>query len=145
MLVAQSFLTLCDPANCSPPGSSVHGILQARILEWVAIPSSRGSSWPKDQTQVSRTAGRLFTVWATREVLYYDTLLWYLSNMGFPGGASGKEPAYQKTHSIRVGKIPWRRAWQPTPVFLPGKSHGQTSLVGHTESDTTEATEHAHI
>ena len=46
----QSCLTLCDPMDCSPPGSSVHGILQARILEWVAMPSSRGSSKPRDQT-----------------------------------------------------------------------------------------------
>ena len=46
-------LTLCDPMDCSPPGSSVHGILQARVLEWVAMPSSRGSSQPRDQTHVS--------------------------------------------------------------------------------------------
>ena len=52
--VAQSCLTLCDPVDCSPPGSSVHGILQARILEWVAISSSRGFSRPRDRTQVSR-------------------------------------------------------------------------------------------
>ena len=52
-LVAQSCPTLCDPMDCSPPGPSVHGILQARILEWVAVPSSRGSSRPKDQTLVS--------------------------------------------------------------------------------------------
>ena len=51
----------------SPPGSSVHGILQARILEWGAIPFSRESSQPKDQTQVSHIAGGFFTVWATRE------------------------------------------------------------------------------
>ena len=50
-LVAQSFLTLCDPMDCSPPGSSVHGILQARILEWVAILFSRGSSWQGDWIQ----------------------------------------------------------------------------------------------
>ena len=49
----QSCLTLCDPMDCSPPGSSVHGIPQARILEWVAIPSSRGCSWPGDWTWVS--------------------------------------------------------------------------------------------
>ena len=67
VLVAQSCPTLCDPMDCSPPGSSVHGILQARILEWVAIPFSRGSSWPRDQTWVSCTAGRFFTVWVTRE------------------------------------------------------------------------------
>ena len=53
--------------DCSLPGSSVHGILQARILEWEAILFSRGSSWLRDQTQVSCTAGRFFTVWATRE------------------------------------------------------------------------------
>ena len=51
--------------DCSPPGSFVHGILQARILEWVAISFSRGSSWPRDRTQVSCTAGRFFTNWAT--------------------------------------------------------------------------------
>ena len=49
--VTQSSLTLCDPKDCSPPGSSVHGILQARILEWVAIAFSKGSSWPRDQTR----------------------------------------------------------------------------------------------
>ena len=64
--VAQSCPTLCDPVDCSPPGSSIHGILQARILEWVAISFSRGSSWPRDQTQVSRIAGRHFNLWATR-------------------------------------------------------------------------------
>ena len=51
----------------SPPGSSVHGILQARILECVAISFSRGSSWPRDRTQVSHTAGRCFNLWAARE------------------------------------------------------------------------------
>ena len=53
--------TLCDPMDCSLPGSSVHGILQARTLEWVAIPFSRGCSWPRDQTQISCFAGRFFT------------------------------------------------------------------------------------
>ena len=57
------------PMDCSLPGSSVHGIFQARILEWAAISFSRGSSWPRDRTQVSRIIGRRFTVWATREVL----------------------------------------------------------------------------
>ena len=55
----------------SPPGSSVHGILQARILEWVAIPFSRGSSQPRDWTQISHIAGRSFTIWATREALLH--------------------------------------------------------------------------
>ena len=67
--VSQLCPPLCDPMDCGPPGSSVHWILQARILEWVVISFSRGSSQPKDQTQVSRTAGRLFTVWATGDSL----------------------------------------------------------------------------
>ena len=58
--VTQLCLTLCDPMDRSPPGSSVHGILQARMLEWVAMPSSRGSSWPRDWTQVSCIVGRFF-------------------------------------------------------------------------------------
>ena len=60
--VTQSHPTLCDPMDCSPPGSSVHGILQARKLEWVAISFSRGPSQPRDQTQVSHIADRFFTV-----------------------------------------------------------------------------------
>ena len=56
---------LCDPMDCSPEGFSVHGIFQARVLEWVAIFFSRGSSWPRDWTQASNIAGRLFTLWAT--------------------------------------------------------------------------------
>ena len=57
----QSGLTLCDPMDCSPPGSSVHGIFQTRVLEWVAMPSSRGFSQPVDRTPVSCTAGGFFT------------------------------------------------------------------------------------
>ena len=66
---------LCDPMDCNLPGFSVHGIFQARVLEWVTISFCRGSSWPKDQTQVSCIAGRRFTLWATREAqdpLYSD-------------------------------------------------------------------------
>ena len=60
--VAQSCLTLCDPMDCSLPGSSVHRIFQARILEWVAISSSRRSSPPRDYTQVSCIVGRCFII-----------------------------------------------------------------------------------
>ena len=59
--------------DCSLPGSSVHGVLQARILEWVAIPFSRGSSQPTDQTQFSDIAGRFFTIWTTKEALKADS------------------------------------------------------------------------
>ena len=60
--VAQSCPTLCDPMDCSLPGSSVHGIFQTRVLEWVAISFSKGSSLPRDPTQVSCIVGRRFTV-----------------------------------------------------------------------------------
>ena len=71
--------------------------------------------------------------------------------MSFPGGASGKEPACQcrkRGFKIWAGKLPWWRGRQPTPVFLPGESYGQSSLAGYSpwgckEADTTEATQHA--
>ena len=79
----QSCLTVCDPMGCSPPSSSVHGILQARILEWVAKPSHRGDSQPRDGTgvsYVSHTGRRVLYRWPTREahtnllprVLFFD-------------------------------------------------------------------------
>ena len=73
--VTQSCPTLCDPMDCSLPGSSIHGIFQVRVLKWVSISFSRGSSRPRDQTQVSHIVGRCFTVWATREV----SLAWEIS------------------------------------------------------------------
>ena len=65
--VAQLCPTLCNPMDCSPQGFLVHGILQARILEWVPISFSRGSSRPRDRTPVSHIAGRHFNLWATQE------------------------------------------------------------------------------
>ena len=62
------YWVICDPMNCSSPGSSVHGILQVRILEWVAIPFSSESSQPRGWTQVSCTAGRLFTISGTKGI-----------------------------------------------------------------------------
>ena len=59
-------LTLSDPMDCSLPGPSVHAVFQARILEWIAMPFSTGSSQPRDWSQVSCNAGRFFTIWATR-------------------------------------------------------------------------------
>ena len=69
----QSCPTLYDPMGCSPQGSSVHGILQARILEWVAISFTRGSSQPNIQIRVSCIVGRFFTIWATREAPKLDS------------------------------------------------------------------------
>ena len=110
--VFQSRLTLCDPVDCSPPGSSVHGILQARILEWVAISFLGWVLIKRISTNIRREPG-------------------------LPRWYSGKESACQcrrhKRHGFNswVRNIPWRRKWQPTPVFLPRKSHGQRSLVGY--------------
>ena len=82
MLVAQSCSILCNLTDCSPPGSSVYGLLQARLPEWVARCFFRASSQPRDQTWVSCTAGRFFTIWATREAhnsfSVLSSLLWPL-------------------------------------------------------------------
>ena len=80
--VTQSCPTLCDPTDCCLPGSSVHGILQERILEWVPIPLSRGSSWPRNWTWVSCTVSGFFTVWATREAPHQKSWL-YLELINF--------------------------------------------------------------
>ena len=76
--VSQLCPTLCDHMGCSLPGSSVHGIFQAIVLEWIAISFSRGSSQPRDRTQVSRVVDRCFTIWDTREVLDLKSTLLYI-------------------------------------------------------------------
>ena len=70
VLVTPLCPTLCDPIDCSLPGPSVHGILQARILEWLLCPSPGESPQPRDWTWVSCITGRFFIIWATREVRY---------------------------------------------------------------------------
>ena len=145
----------------SLPGSSVHGILQARILEWVAFP--RRSSWPRDRTQVSCIAGRFFTIWAMREAqisrlnssgrelrsLFWIAHCWLWEKAMAPHSSTVarkiswmEEPGrLQSMGSLRVRHdwaislslstlMHWRRKLQPTPVFLPGESHGRRSLVG---------------
>ena len=104
--VAQSCLTLCDPMDYSLQGSSVHGILQARVLEWVAISFSRGSSRPRDRTRVSLIAGRCFTVWATRE-----TLVW------------------KRDHNVWEGTLNWGFS----PLF---RGHKFMSLLSWFEMET---------
>ena len=98
VLVTQLCPTLCNSKNCSPPGSSVHEIVQVRILEWIALPFSRGSSWPWEQTWVSCIAGGSFTVWpahlaqvcpkyCTRHknmLKYYSLFIWNLYLTGAP-------------------------------------------------------------
>ena len=70
VLVTQSGQTPWVPVDCSLPGLSVNGNLRARILEWASVPFFRGSSWPRDQTPVSCTAGRVFTAWAVKKALH---------------------------------------------------------------------------
>ena len=72
-LIAKLCLTLCDPMECSPPDSSVHGTSQARILKWIAISYCRGSSWPKNWTHVSCTGRWILYHWATREAHEYPS------------------------------------------------------------------------
>ena len=86
MWVAQSCPTLCNPMDCSPPGSSVHEIIQARVLEWVAIPFSRGSSQTRHQTLVFCIAERFFTIWATGEahIKAESSILFLLARWFYP-------------------------------------------------------------
>ena len=98
--VSQSCQTLWDPMDCSLPGSSIHGLFQARVLEWVAISFSRGSSQLRDWTWVSRIACRPFTVWATREIghfsIYKDPV------MGLLGYESSKVHKQASPHLVHV-------------------------------------------
>ena len=97
--VAQFCLTLCHPTDCSPPGSSLHGILQAGVLEWVATSFSWGSSRPRDWTQVSHIAGRHLTIWAT----------WETTWEGWNRFPKSQEPAAPT----------WDARCFPIPFFLP--------------------------
>ena len=117
--VAQSCPTLSDPKNCSPPGSSIHGIFQARVLEWGA-----------------NLVIRIFWDW------------------GFLGGSAIKNLLQLRSRrrcwfSPWFGKIPWKRKWLPTPIFLPREFHGQRSLASYSpwgckELDTTGWLTHTH-
>ena len=141
----QSCLTLCDPMDYSTPGSSANRSLQARIVEWVAMPFSRESSWSRSWTWVSCIsciAKQILYHWATREIL---AVLLRSANWC----ATGKESTCQCRRHKRcrfspwVRKIPWRRKWQPTLLFLPGEFHGQRCLAGysswgHKQSNTAE-------
>ena len=110
--------------DCSPPGSSVHGILQARMLEWIAISFFRGSSWPRDWTRVSSIAGRFFTIWATRKAQVYRWGKW--------GRETEKDTAM---HS----KSRWTHGQPacPTPPSLCGSSQFWLSCVSGTVSTSS--------
>ena len=93
--VAQSCPSLCDPMGCNLQHSSVHGIFQARVPEWVAISFSRGSSQPRDQTRVSCIAGKRFTLWATKSICNAGDL----SSVSGLGRSPGEEKGYPLQYS----------------------------------------------
>ena len=122
MKVVQLRPTLCDTMDYT-----VHGILQARILEWVAVPFSRGSSQPRDRTQVSCIAGEFFSSWATREAQTPakwprnsdDTMVWLTDMNGSAGEASGfwKAAVLSELHSNQLDterKVTWPSHSAPT-------------------------------
>ena len=130
----QSCPTLCNPMDCSLPGYYVYGILQAGILEWVALLFARGSSQPRDRTCISHISCINTWVRACQVALV-------VKNPPANAGRRHKRCRFDPW----VGKIPWRRAGQPIPVFLPEEPHGQRSLAGHSpqgckESGMTEVT-----
>ena len=121
----QSCLTLCDSMDCSPPVSSVHGIIQARILTWVAIPFSRGSSQPRNQTPVSCIGGRFFTICTTREALVsvYGSVIRselpvgrrMILGQALPFGGMRKIPRERVTVSHQEPVLPAAGGWVPCP------------------------------
>ena len=136
MCQSLSCVWLCDPMDCSLPGFSVHGILQARILDWIAIPFSM---WRRN--------------WQNRSFYLKKKKKLCTSTLGLLRWLSGKESTCQCRRcgfDPYVRKIPWNKKYQPTPEFLPGKSNGQRSLVGcswcsHKELNMTEwLRAHAH-
>ena len=106
--------------DCSIPGSSIHGIFQARVLGWLAISFFRGSSWPKDWTQVSCTAGRFFTDWATREAQILPMLCYAKSLQSCPtlcdpidGSPPGSAvPGILQARTLEWVAISFSNAWK---------------------------------
>ena len=135
-----------DPVNCSPLGSSVHRILQARILqailEWAAIPFSRGSSWPRNWTCISCIAGRFFTIWATREDLIFffcggggeDASLVAQMVRNLPAmqetwvWSLGQEDPLEKGMATHTNILAWKTPWTEEPGGLKCR---RSQRVGH--------------
>ena len=132
MLVTQSSPTLCDPMDCSPPGSSVLEPYQAGMLEWVAIPFSRGSSQPRAWTQVSCIAGRFFTVWAPgKPIGFQGALLFWKPLKMFCFWLFIDSPEYQFKNRYK-----WNLPGGPVVKTTCSHSRGLgcTSLVGELRS-----------
>ena len=121
--VVQSCLTLCDPTDCSPPRSSIHGILQARLLEWVAMLSSRGSSRPRNWTRVSHVSC------ISRQVLYHQH---HLVTAKVANHLSTLLVSVLQLSSRRLRALPWREAaaLHPSPLGLYEVRTLLTWLVG---------------
>ena len=140
------------PMGCSPPSSSVHGILQARILGWVAISFSRGSSWPRDRTQVSCIAGRHFNLCTTREALKYkntvsqktsyrDTEL-QIQILTSKISREERKPGWKKKGEDGRKGWPYRCLLPPTDTqalwdFSLGLQRGRTGTWPYEKSDQT--------
>ena len=127
--VSQLCPTLCDPIDFSLPGSSVHGIFQAIVLEWIAISFSRGSSQPRARTWVSRIVDRCFTVWATREVLqwyYYNTKHNIPTLLFFKVGAI--RSTFTHWHKVHGTKIR-TRVWKQADMSLDSSSATLSPLI----------------
>ena len=129
--VTQLCPTLCDPMDCSLPGSSTHGIFQARILEWVAISFSRGTSWPRDRSQVSCIVGRHFIVWATRDSLRLASLILESDFSKLGRGEGFQLPKARQSLSCfpAVFLQYWQGFWEgKREEVLRGQSHAIPSL-----------------
>ena len=117
--VAQLCLTFCDPMDCSLPGSSVHEIFQARVLEWGAVSFSRRSSQPRDRTWVSCIVGRCFTICANFPVSLVAQMVKHLSTMWETQVRSlGGEDLLEKEMATHSGILAWRIPWTEEPGRL---------------------------
>ena len=120
-LVTKSCPALCDPMDCSPPGFSVHGISQARILEWVAISYSRDSSWPRNQTHISCVGRRILYHWATKETPW---LRMHERNLMTPkedqvcSSDTSKTVALERRENLKIGASLWELNYSYFIVFM---------------------------
>ena len=130
--------------DCSLPDSSIHGILQARVLEWVTISFSRGSSLPRDRTWVSaleadalpsEPPGQPKISSSFKECKHLFCCDQFHCPQSPPAIHSGFNALHFVAHITLYLPLHtpsfWRRKWHSPPIFLPGKSHGQRSLVGY--------------
>ena len=136
------------PINCSPPGSPVHGDCSGKNTGVCSLSLLQGNFPTQELNQGLLHCKQIHYPLSYQKSPYMYVCMYVYIMKFFPAGSSGKESACQSRRFKRrrfnpwVRKIPWRRAWQPTPVFLPGESHGQRnlmgySLLGHRESDKT--------